>query len=660
MATRADSEPLMSFHIDQPVHLEADEMQGSYSDEHFMATGSATLRQENLILNADSIWFNKQKEEAGAQGRVTLLEKGGRLTGDELLLNLATGQARLQNARVHLSEEGFNLSGDSIERLDTINYRITDGNFTVCTATPPAWKFGASTVDVEVGGYAKAKHMIFYLHDLPVLYLPYFLYPVKTERESGLLIPHFGLSSLRGAETYLSYYQVLGRNMDATLLLDTYSRAGIGKGAEYRYIFGEENQGETFFYHVSGFDEQDDLYAGRWKHSGVLPGGVSLRTNLEYVSEQSYLQNFAIEAKDYNRELVESYLSLSRSWGKTDLSIQSDYFSDLSTATAAYPLSRLPSLRLAVMPQRIAASPLYLRLDAQANHLQQGKETIGQTLLLRPAARLEITPFPGINLNLESGYRSVLSRSADDSGQSGFLDFSGRLGTRLQRSFDRKDGRERLRHDIEPEIGYLHIGDGGQQDLNVLLPESSFLPTDQIIVSLTNRLTTRRSDEEGNPLRDENLWIRLSSGYSFSSDTTAPETYLPLRSELSLNLSEWLTLRSDASYSLKEGDHGWTSALAGLQFRDQRRNEMKIDYYYHDGDIANYLSGRLLIPLTDEIRLGYDARYSADARLFLEHRAEVEYRGECWSVILTYRDRPDDQALLVNFTLAGLMEQGMR
>ena len=57
---------------------------------------------------------------------------------------------------------------------------------------------------------------------------------------------------------------------------------------------------------------------------------------------------------------------------------------------------------------------------------------------------------------------------------------------------------------------------------------------------------------------------------------------------------------------------------------------------------------------------GYEARYSVDGREFLEHRAELEYRGQCWSVIFTYRDRPDDQEYLVNFTLAGLMEQGMR
>jgi LPS-assembly protein len=172
-------ESLMSFRLDQTVRLEADEMRGSYSDERFDAIGTATLRQENLTLHADSIWFDKRSNEAGAKGKVTLLEKGGTLVGDDLLLNFTSGQARLSHAKAHLTEEGFHLSGETIERLDDNNYRITSGDFTACTATPPARKFGASTVDVEVGGYASAKNMVFYLRDIPV-------FPLIEEMQNSL------------------------------------------------------------------------------------------------------------------------------------------------------------------------------------------------------------------------------------------------------------------------------------------------------------------------------------------------------------------------------------------------------------------------------------------------------------------------------------------
>ena len=654
------AESLMSFHLDRPVRLEADEIHGSYSDERFDANGAATLQQENLTLHADSIWFDKRSNQAGARGKVTLLEKGGTLVGDELLLDFTSGQARLSHAQAHLTEEGFNLSGETIERLDEKNYRVTSGDFTACTATPPAWKFGASTVDIEIGGYASAKNMVFYLRDIPVLYLPYFFYPVKTERESGLLIPHFGLSNKRGFETYLAYYQVLGRNMDATLFLDTYSEAGLGKGVEYRYIFGEVDRGEAFLYHVHGIAERKDVYAGRWEHRGVLPGEISLRTNLEYVSDRSYLQDFTVDAKDYNRELVESYLYLSRAWKKTDLSLQGEYLNNLSTTTAAYPVSRLPAVHLAILPQRITTTPLYLRLDLQGTHLQQGQETIGETLLLRPAARLALAPFAGVSLDLEAGYRSMLSKTADDSGDIGFFDASARLGTRLERTFSKAERGYALRHDIEPELAYLHIADGGQETFRALLAENSFLPTDRVTLGLTNRLTSRTQDAEGKMIRRERLWLRLSSGYALSTDAVAPETFLPLRSELLLSTADWYTLRADTSYGLEAGERRWSSIVSGIQLKDRRRDALSIDYYFRDGEVANYLSGRLFTPVTDKIFLGYEARYAVDGREFLENRVDLEYRGQCWSVIFTYRDRLDDQSYLVNFSLAGLMEQGIR
>ena len=60
--------------------------------------------------------------------------------------------------------------------------------------------------------YARGKHVIFYLHDIPVLYIPYILYPVQTERESGFLLPSAGYSDKKGTQLSLAYYQVIAPN----------------------------------------------------------------------------------------------------------------------------------------------------------------------------------------------------------------------------------------------------------------------------------------------------------------------------------------------------------------------------------------------------------------------------------------------------------------
>ena len=46
---------------------------------------------------------------------------------------------------------------------------------------------------VKVGGYATAQNTTVEILGVPVVWLPWLIFPVKTERETGVLFPHFGL-----------------------------------------------------------------------------------------------------------------------------------------------------------------------------------------------------------------------------------------------------------------------------------------------------------------------------------------------------------------------------------------------------------------------------------------------------------------------------------
>ena len=70
---------------------------------------------------------------------------------------------------------------------------------------------------------------------MPVLYTPYILWPVKSERTSGLLIPNIGYSDRRGAALGLAYFQTLGRSYDTTFHVDLYTRSTSALGNEFRY-----------------------------------------------------------------------------------------------------------------------------------------------------------------------------------------------------------------------------------------------------------------------------------------------------------------------------------------------------------------------------------------------------------------------------------------
>ena len=63
------------------------------------------------------------------------------------------------------------------------------GEFTTCGFDHPDWTFKAKDVDLTVGGYATASNTTFSVLGHPLLYIPWGVFPVKTERQSGFLLP---------------------------------------------------------------------------------------------------------------------------------------------------------------------------------------------------------------------------------------------------------------------------------------------------------------------------------------------------------------------------------------------------------------------------------------------------------------------------------------
>mgnify|MGYP007051340345 CR=1 len=84
------------------------------------------------------------------------------------------------------------------------------------------------------------------------------LWPVKTERTTGLLVPTFGFSNQRGFYLGNSLYIVGGRSWDTTIYLDWYSKGYYGIGDELRWAPTEGAQGWITGYTIRDKD------TGKW------------------------------------------------------------------------------------------------------------------------------------------------------------------------------------------------------------------------------------------------------------------------------------------------------------------------------------------------------------------------------------------------------------
>ena len=645
---------------DQAVSLDAGSLSYDKATDTYHASGKVRLTRGAMELHAASLDWNRSSGEAEATGGVELKAPEGTMVGEALHYNLETGRGRLENGRVFASGQKFHIAGQEIEKLGEQEYRVTDGTFTTCEGERPSWKFGAGDFHVTLGGYARARNVLFYIKDIPVLYIPYLIYPAKTERESGLLLPRYGFSSRRGTQFSIAWYQVLGRNRDATAELDYMSRFGLGKGLEYRYALTGDGGGAFHAYHVTERG-RTDRYSLTGRHRSTLPGAVQLSADVDFVSSRDYYADFGENYNVYTRDQAPTVVYLARNWDKLNLSGQFRYDKDLQQSGDAT-LQRLPEVRLADLTRRIDGTPLFWRFDLEGDHFWRRKGEKGGRLTARPALSTDLFSNPLFSLVPEIGYRENLySTSSDDFQHQGVFDFGARASTLFSRVYQ-VDGKtvRRLRHSIEPDLGYSYVPEVDQSNLPAFDALDRIGPESRISYGLTNRFTARMESEGGEPVYHEYLYLRLSQSYDFRESRRnlafpgdARRPFSPLLLEAVIRPSHSSYLDFDASYDTNSGENRLVDYNLRGSLNDTAGNNLSLDYRNRRGEI-DYLAATLDTSVLKPVYLRLEERYDFSAGKALESVAGVEYRARCWSFFVTYRQRPEDQEVLFSFALSGI------
>ena len=641
------------------VNLEADELSYDKESGEYQASGNVQLTQGDLEVNSRLLRWNQISGEIVAEGDVQLTSPDERMSGRRVKYNLQQGTGLVEEGLLFLREQNLYVRGKEIERRGEFEYRIVDGTFTTCDGNVPSWKFGAKQVDVTLEGYAKAKNAVFYLKDIPSFYVPYIVYPVKTERESGLLTPRVGYSRKRGFQYNGAYYQVLGRNQDATLFFDYLSEMGIGKGLEYRYIFGKQNAGEARAYHidvdsVDGEPVNEERYALSWQHDGELPGGVRMVADALYVNDNDYFADFGEVANDYNRDKVESVFSLSKSWGKYSLVGELDYTKDLENDDPTT-LQRLPRISFDVARQRIGETPLYYQVESEYTNFWRDEGLRGERLMLLPSLSASLQLFDVFAVTPEIAYRDrYYWGQSDGSGreQEGLFEFSTRVGTKLQRVYDQPIGTiDKLRHSVEPEITYYYVPELDQGHLPRFDSYDRIKDKNRFEYALVQRFTTRSKTDAGTPVYRELVYLKLSQSY-YLNEKTQDDLFSSVRGELTLLPSDWSRLALDATFDVDQGE--WSKFAAEAELHDQRDNSFSASYRSNRDQELEYITGTLETAWLKPVYLSYQKRFDLAESEQLEDVLGVEYRQQCWSALLTFRENENDSSVMLTFTMKGI------
>lgn len=402
-----------------PWHISADSLTYHEGQGCYSASGDVEIQGHGKRLLADFVRFCPETMEASAKGGAFLESGQDVLSADSIDLNLAGRTGTARRGEVFFHESHFHIAADQIVKTGENSYLMENAGLSTCDGENPAWKITCRSLDVTIEGYGFVKGAAFRIKGVPVLYVPFFVFPAKTKRATGLLPPAVGHSDRMGFEHTQPFFWVLGENRDATFHIRHTGERGEMFGAEYRHVFdgrskfaarldvlsdrkadtGSAESAENWGYDDDDFDRPNqDRYWLRAKHDQALPGGVFMKLDVDVVSDQDYLhefktgyhghgdtqayfsERFGRHIDDYNDSERISRIAFDRVWPRFGLSAEARAYDDVIQRRRSgldETLFKLPGIRFFAVRRPLWNLPVYGETDAEFAHFYRSEGMSG-------------------------------------------------------------------------------------------------------------------------------------------------------------------------------------------------------------------------------------------------------------------------------------------
>jgi lipopolysaccharide assembly outer membrane protein LptD (OstA) len=356
---------------DAPFELKADSIEYERKRDVYVARGNVRLIQQDKRLSADWISFSRQGNRGVASGSVVYSDGVDTVYANFVEFNLTTLQGVLFLAHFDDAGRSFRMEGEEIVKTGDQTYTFEQGAFTTCRCPEDErepWQIRASSAELELEGYAVARNTTINILGVPILWLPWMIYPVKTDRESGILFPEFGYRRRNGVMIGLPLFWAAAPNVNVTLTPRWLQKRGIKGEARAEYLLGERSSGElaASYIHDEDIDPnsvQDPFGRDRWMTKGTqdlyLPYDWRLQSEFKATSDNSYPSHFLDLAMFRRDRYLTSNAFLTKHLGDEgaygfvgSVLIADDIQSPDNQDRDPYMLQRLPDLEFTALPAR--------------------------------------------------------------------------------------------------------------------------------------------------------------------------------------------------------------------------------------------------------------------------------------------------------------------
>ncbi len=293
--------------IKQNLDIEADAFHVDEQKGILTAEGNVNVEKDDIMLWTDKITYNKETGIITIPGNFKLY-RDFLAEGKGLIYNTKEKKGSIEEGSLFLLSEDPTkrrfFSGRNITLLDRESALIEEGIASSCEGDNKEWYIKGKDLRINAGQYLTGKHVTLKFYDIPLFYTPYFIAPVKTERESGLLFPTLGLSGQHGFILKQPVYIVIDDSKDITSTIRVRTKDTFGLENQFRYMLSANEEGEFVFNLLGNYDKNRLFYLINWKHKGSED--YLFDADITFFNPNTYFKEYEDDAEKRNIPYVRS------------------------------------------------------------------------------------------------------------------------------------------------------------------------------------------------------------------------------------------------------------------------------------------------------------------------------------------------------------------
>ena len=658
-----------------------------YLDASIESAGEARENVElfhaDQHLSTERVLFNSNTNVVTFPEAVQYEDQQVWVSGQNAVYDFDRDEGFFSTIDYGLTGSSANGSADRIEMKGGQSSFLKGLIYTTCPEEKPDWFLAADELELhhEDGiGVARGAKLTF--KGVPILYAPYFSFPIDDRRKSGFLYPGLTNTNDNGLEFSVPWYWNIAPNQDATLEPRYLTSRGFMMSGEYRFMTPRTSGSLDFDYMPDDDKTGDSRYRYRFEHHARPWARWRTSLLLDRVGDNQYYQDFGSSLFETSRQFLYSNATLSgvgRYWN-AEMLVDNFQVIDDSVQPQNEPYRRLPRFAF-WMDRPIGPIGMGFKLNSELVYFDRDVGTNGARFDLQPSLYWEkqvnwgfIKPsigyrFTGYNLdNLATSVDDSPTRSTE------ILSLDGGL------FFDRTQSNGSTQT-LEPRLFYLYVPFKDQTDLprfdtaeftfgfSQLFNTNRFTGADrqsdanQLSLAISTRNFAADSGSEQWSLSVGQIFYFESLQVQINPDQEKELDYSPLIAEFAWHPFRRLSARTGLEWNWEQDR--LDVATFGFAYAGNTGKRASLDYRFRR-DRVDQFDLRVFWPINERWRVLSRLNYSFADDDLLEVQAGVEYESCCWAfrtVVRRYlknREGEYRDGIFLELNLKGLASLGTR